>query len=705
MTVAKSYPLFVLPLSHFDLVWRRPVRWYRQRRAAVFHAALDLLDELPEFRYSFCQADAVRQFLDDYPQVRGRFLRMLKAGRLEIQGGPMSIPDLNLSSGEALVRNQMAGKRYFQSLAGLNIQIANFEDSFGVPVSLPQILRLCGMRFFRASRMPAPGKPDITGPFIWAGLDGSRMFSCAAIGCSWGFGTSPNVDDPPNDYNGRRRQFQSEFKALRLPADAPALWLFIGEEHIPKRDYVSAFQEAAHTAGITFRWTTMAEFETALTDSGTAARAPVKKGDYSRIFTGCYTTRPEQKQMVSELEGLLLSRVNYQATVGNPPVGPDDAWEHLFLAQFHDAAGGCHIAENARFIERALRAARKQILVETRGPAMFNPLLAGRKAPFLWPRGRQGSGEEIDVQSLDNDWICNVPFDPLEIRKIRPRPKASVTRTSRGNLVGVRDRTILIPEGRRAGLIVDGRRWRLPGLLRLREDVGTLWTEEYTGRVWSETGKDARPELLEDGPLFCRAVWSGDMPFCRDLWPGFTRLTWRRHLLLFHAEPWIWLRIEIVWSGNSTEVAWSLLSAETEAQPIVTGAIPFGSLRRRHIPPGADWFTGDVFPSPNWLDAEFGGGGWMIARIGVPACRIVAGGIENILLRSPIKRWAPLFPVQPDPTAWANGRHRIDILLTPRQDRNPAQAEWLGMAMQQPPLPVADFRVHGNRIGLPRSLP
>ena len=36
-----KHPLYVVPHSHFDLIWRRPVVWYRRRRAEVYRAGIE----------------------------------------------------------------------------------------------------------------------------------------------------------------------------------------------------------------------------------------------------------------------------------------------------------------------------------------------------------------------------------------------------------------------------------------------------------------------------------------------------------------------------------------------------------------------------------------------------------------------------------------------------------------------------------------
>lgn len=278
--VPSRWPLFVVPHSHFDLIWRRPVAWYRRRRAEIYRAALDLLEARPDFRYSFCQAFGLQAFFRDCPRERVRFRRYVREGRLEIIGGPFTIPDVNLAHGEAIARNQLMGLDWLQEQLGIRPSIACMEDAFGVPASLPALLQSCGLPFCRASRMPRPGRPDLNGPFHWTGHDGTVMPACGPEGMAWGLGQPSNVDAPPHDYAGMVEQYRSDLRACRWDGSRPVLFSLVGEEHVPTPASVDAFVEAIRSLRIPFRWATAAEFVAALCHSGALERAPPRAGRF-----------------------------------------------------------------------------------------------------------------------------------------------------------------------------------------------------------------------------------------------------------------------------------------------------------------------------------------------------------------------------------------------------------------------------------------
>ena len=659
-----KHPLYVVPHSHFDLIWRRPVNWYRRRRAVIYRAALDLLEARPDFRYSFSQAMGLQLFFKDFPGEKKRVQRFLDEGRLEIIGGPFTIPDLNLSHGESIVRNQLGGLDWFQQALGIRPTIACMEDAFGSPASLPALLRSCGMTFCRGSRLPRPGKKDLNGPLLWPGHDGSILPMCGPEGMAWGFGQPHNLDAPPHDRAGMVAQYRWELQACSWDGSRPVLFSFVGEEHVPSALGVDTLVEALHSLRIPFVWATAAEFVAALERSGTMKSAPRIREDVSRLFTGCYSARIRQKLAIADLEAALLAAENLGRR------GLEKSWRDLFLMQFHDDYGGCHTPENAVFMERVLTRARARVKSRRAGTQLGNPLLFARTIPFILPAGlRSGGKQKILAQDFDGELLANVPLPALSSTSVavigRDGIGASAPRAVRRRAHPARTAADSVP----------------PGLLRLREDVGTLWTEDYTGREWREPADFARLERVEEGPVFDRTVWTGSLKFGPDLWPGFTSLAWRRSLLTFKDSPVRWLRLEFEWWGNSTEISWGFKPFARRV-PAVTASMPFGAVARGVYAPGRDGLTGDVFASPQWVAASDKKGAWLVLHRGQPAFRAVPGGLENVLLRSPVKRWMPFFPVAPDLTAWENGKHAADFLLVPQNRLDTAQAMRLGLAFQ-----------------------
>lgn len=302
------------------------------------------------------------------------------------------------------------------------------------------------------------------------------------------------------------------------------------------------------------------------------------------------------------------------------------------------------------------------------------------------------------LQSFDGAWLGVDALEPFEAWRVRPVNVRSMPAESDGRMHGGRDWQLRFGEGAPV-LNYKGGAVPLPGLLRLREDVGTMWTEDYTGREWREPASFARLEGVETGPVFDRITWSGQLRYSEKLWPGFTALKWRRSLLFFHNFPGLWLRMAFSWRGNSTEISCGCAGG-MGADPRAVGAIPFGWQERPACAPAANTLSGDVFPSPRWaalMDQE-GHRTTLVLHSGTPAFRLHGDALENVMLRSPVKRWMPFFPVQPDPTAWDNGDHVMDYCLLPMDHFDGAQAEQLGTAFLSGLVPADPTETPDQRL-------
>ena len=186
--------IHVVPHQHFDLVWRRNVTWYTQRRDQLYTQVMELMRKYPKFTYTFSQAMPIREFLNKHPELGDEFSSYLKSGRFEIIGGSESICDLNMSSPAAIMSNIESGLKYFLDEHNYQVSVGAFEDAFGVPEQLPAILKTAGYRFYKAGRMPRPGEQDLNGNFIWK-AKGADTIRCISPGndCSdWGWGYPDN---------------------------------------------------------------------------------------------------------------------------------------------------------------------------------------------------------------------------------------------------------------------------------------------------------------------------------------------------------------------------------------------------------------------------------------------------------------------------------------------------------------------------------
>jgi hypothetical protein len=192
--------------------------------------------------------------------------------------------------------------------------------------------------------------------------------------------------------------------------------------------------------------------------------------------------------------------------------------------------------------------------------------------------------------------------------------------------------------------------------LVLREESGTLWTERYSGR---QERLDA-PERIVSVRRH-REGWSIVTALSchgfRRLWPGFASLDVTRTLSLRPDSPWVAMDLSLHWLGSATEIAlcWTAAGAVESCE----AETPCGWRRRGPYEPTPDTITGASFPALNWVRA----GSTVVFNRGTPAHAVREQRLETILLRSPVRRWSPWFPVTPSHDSQDNGSRTFSFLL------------------------------------------
>jgi len=122
----------IVPHTHWDREWYLSAAPLQLRLAALVDDLLATLDSRPELPSFLLDGQAV--VLDDYLALRpegAAALRGALAGR-RIEAGPWYVlADELLVSGEALVRNLLAGARAVRRGGGAPVTVGNSADALG----------------------------------------------------------------------------------------------------------------------------------------------------------------------------------------------------------------------------------------------------------------------------------------------------------------------------------------------------------------------------------------------------------------------------------------------------------------------------------------------------------------------------------------------------------------------------------------------
>ena len=166
--------------SHIDAAWLW--RWPETVDVVrnTWRSAVKLLAKYPEATYA---ASAAQYFvwLEEYePDLLAEIQALVREGRWEPVGGWWVEPDVNVPSGEALVRQGLYGQRTYQRLFGTTARVAWIPDTFGYAWTLPQIFRKAGLEYFVTQKVRWNDTDHWTADrnlFWWKGRDGTRILT------------------------------------------------------------------------------------------------------------------------------------------------------------------------------------------------------------------------------------------------------------------------------------------------------------------------------------------------------------------------------------------------------------------------------------------------------------------------------------------------------------------------------------------------
>lgn len=175
---ASAHRIIAVGHAHIDTAWLWPISETRRKCIRTFATAIDLIEQEPDFRFVCSQAQQLAWVAEAEPALFERITAAVAAGRWLPVGGMWVEPDMNLPSGESLVRQIVEGQRWFEAAFGLRCTEVWIPDVFGYPAGLPQLFAAGGMTRFVTQKLSWNKQnrfPHHT--FWWEGLDGTRVLA------------------------------------------------------------------------------------------------------------------------------------------------------------------------------------------------------------------------------------------------------------------------------------------------------------------------------------------------------------------------------------------------------------------------------------------------------------------------------------------------------------------------------------------------
>jgi alpha-mannosidase len=340
---ASRYRFRMIGNGHIDPVWLW--RWAEGVSVvhSTFRSALDRMNETPGMVFTCSSAQFYQWVADNDPKMLEEIRKRIKEGRWNVVGGWWIEPDMNIPSGEAMVRQGLYGQLTMQRLLGVRATVAFNPDSFGHTGTLPQIIRKQGMENYVFMR-PQPHEKTIpTDLFWWEGPDGSRVLTY-------------RIQNSYTDNRSVRGRIESILKtADKEPAKTFMAFYGAGDHGGgPTKENLRSIEEIKKEEGapaITYS-SVNAYFEEIRADK--SITIPTLKDDLQHHAVGCYTSecaikkgnRMSEAALVTAEKITTLGSLHWNAVY--PKASFDAAWKKVLFLQFHDSLAGSSLISHSK---------------------------------------------------------------------------------------------------------------------------------------------------------------------------------------------------------------------------------------------------------------------------------------------------------------------------------------------------------------------
>lgn len=691
--------------AHIDVAWLWTLGQTRRKAGRTFHTVARLMEQFPDYHFVQSQPQLYDYVRQDYPALFGAIKDLIAAGRWEPIGGMWVEADCNISGPESLARQFLLGRAFFREHFGADAEspVLWLPDVFGYAWSLPQLIRLAGLKYFftikigwnQYNRLPYDS-------FWWQGLDGTRVLTHFST-ANWpgSQGGSYNSGAAPGELLGTWINFQQK----ETQQDILMAFGYGDGGGGPTREMLENLREmAAFPAAPQARQRPVKDFfEDLAAHSG--ENLPTWNGElYLEIHRGTYTTQSRNKRANRKSEFLLhdaefLAALAAQLDSGfvYPAGRLRRAWELVCLNQFHDIIPGSSI--NAVYVDSqrqyaevweigaAVRDEALAVVAEKAGAALIvvNPTSFTRGDLAFWPRRiepahrlERPDGQPVLTQPADGGtWISAGELPPYSVTPLRvvagagdaPETGLAVTpallenRYVRVEIDSAGDITRIYDKIAAREVLAPG---AVGGQMQAFEDRPLNWDAWdidifYDDRMWlAEPAESVR--VVEAGPL--RAAV--------EVRRRILNSAYVQRIALAYDSPRVDFETHIDWRERHV-----LLKAAFPVDilaPVATFEIQWGSVERpTHRNTSWDWARFET-AAQKWVDLSEGGYGVSLLNDCKYGYDIRDNVIRVSLLRS---------PTMPDPLA-DQGEHTFSYSLLPHAGGCDARTAAAAYALNDP---------------------
>ncbi len=356
--------------AHLDMAWLWRVSETWEAAKNTFASVLKLQEDFPELIFCHSTPALYAWVEENCPDLFTQIKKAVKNNLWEVIGAFWVEPELNIISGESIVRQLLYGQRYVKEKFGEFSTVAWLPDSFGFCWTLPQFMKDAGVEYFVTQKLIWNDTTKFPhGAFWWRSPDGSEIFSLMSAPIGEGI-------DPV-------KMVEYAIAWEKQTGLQNYLWLPGVGDHGggPTRDMLEIARRWENSSVCPdFEFTTVEKYLHSIKDEGTRRwgdKGMGGQGDgemgfggdgetiqnpkskiqnwndelYLEFHRGCYTSHGDQKLYNRLAENLLYeaelfaSLATIVCGVDYPKAEIEAAWKKLLFNQFHDILPGSSIPE------------------------------------------------------------------------------------------------------------------------------------------------------------------------------------------------------------------------------------------------------------------------------------------------------------------------------------------------------------------------
>jgi len=358
---ASAHTTVAVGHAHIDTAWLWPLRETVRKCTRTFASAIRLMDDEPDYRFVCSQAAQQEWMRVRQPGLFARMQEKAAAGQWIPVGGMWVEADMNLPSGESIVRQLVHGQRFFEEHFGRRCREVWIPDVFGYPASLPQLFAAGGCTRFVTQKLSWNKEnrfPHST--FWWEGIDGTRVLTHFP---------------PVETYNAEMEPAEQVRLERQFHEHGWSDWSLTPYGYGdggggPTREMVGRARRMADLDGLPRLelGTVDGFFASVEREAAAGAPVPIWRGElYFEMHRGTLTSQVRTKLGNRTCERLLHEAELWWAGVVDSPERSaavaaelDQLWKDVLVQQFHDILPGSSIAwvhadaeaEHARIADR-----------------------------------------------------------------------------------------------------------------------------------------------------------------------------------------------------------------------------------------------------------------------------------------------------------------------------------------------------------------